>query len=68
MTDVVDEQKIKISIRQNDEYGTLMKMNILEWCSYCTAHGISNISRTKDRTILTVWLLCYFASIGYCCY
>jgi acid-sensing ion channel 2 len=43
-----------------------LKDYILDWCSYCTAHGISNISRVKSKLVLSMWICLYLASIAYC--
>lgn len=47
---------------------SIAKCLILDWCSYCTAHGISNISRAKNNVTLAVWICFYLASIVFCAY
>jgi hypothetical protein len=44
-----------------------LKYKFLEWCSYSTAHGIPNMSRTNSKVIFFIWLIAFLASTAYCC-
>jgi hypothetical protein len=57
---LVKTQPIDVNIK--------IKNYILDWCSYSTAHGISNLSRIKSRSVLIVWLILYISSITFCIY
>ena len=60
------ESKTDKSRRRIDQNKSIL----LEWCSYCTTHGISNLSRAnfKGKIVLCMWVLCFILSLIYCLY
>ena len=45
-----------------------IKQKFLEWCEYCTTHGIPNIARNQSKLIRLIWIACLLASSTYCFY
>jgi hypothetical protein len=45
-----------------------LKEKFLEWCEYCTTHGIPNIARNQSKLVRLVWICCLLASSSYCCF